>query len=243
MNHSLSRREFVAVAATGAAAMFGFEGISSMAGTAAVGQEPVLGDLPRLDGQLLMDSTSRNAMAIDYSNVFHHVPAAVLRPRSAQDVVQIVRYANERSLKVAIRGDGHSQYGQTQAAGGIVVDSRSLRTVQPPAGSSIDVQPGAYWADVAGATLGREVTPRVYPATCMMLTVGGTLSVGGIGSTSHRYGAQIDNVLELDVVTGDGRLITCSADNESELFNLALGGVGQCGIIVRARLPIVKAPK
>ncbi|HYL55481.1 MAG TPA: hypothetical protein VEU73_07880 [Gemmatimonadales bacterium] len=31
----------------------------------------------------------------------------MLRPRSAQDVVQIVQYANERSLKVAIRGDGH----------------------------------------------------------------------------------------------------------------------------------------
>lgn len=243
MSHSLSRREFVRLAATGAAAMIGFEGLSSIADAEAAAQNPVLQGLPRFDGQLLVDSTSRRAIAIDYSNVFHRIPAAVLQPRSGEDILRIVRYANDRSLKIAIRGDGHSQYGQTQAAGGIVIDSRTLRTVQPPAGSSIDVQPGAYWADVAGATLGRQVTPRIYPGTCMMLTVGGTLSVGGIGNTSHRYGAQIDNVLELDVVTGDGRLITCSDTHESELFNLVLGGVGQCGIIVRARLPLMKAPK
>ncbi|HLZ45430.1 MAG TPA: FAD-binding protein [Gemmatimonadales bacterium] len=231
MNHSLSRREFVSVAATGAATMLGLEV-----------QNPVLHGAPRLDGQLLVDSASRAAIAIDYSNVYHRIPAAVLQPRSVQDVLRIVQYANERSLKVAIKGDGHSQYGQTQAARGIVIDSRTLRAVQPLTEASIDVQPGAFWTDVAGATLGRHVTPRVYPATCMMLTVGGTLSVGGIGNTSHRYGAQIDNVLELDVVTGDGRLITCSAAHESELFNLVLGGVGQCGIIVRARVPLVPAP-
>ena len=242
MSDSLSRREFVTLAATGAATIIGFDVLSSTTDIEALAQEPVLQGLPRLDGQLLVDPASRHAIAIDNGNVFHSIPAAVLRPRSAQDVVQIVQYANERSIKVAIKGDGHSQYGQTQAAGGIVIDSRSLRAILPDTASSIDVQPGAYWADVAGATLGRELRPRVYPGTCMMLTVGGTLSVGGIGSTTHRYGAQIDNVLELDVVTGDGRLITCSESHESELFNLVLGGAGQCGVIVRARLPLIKAP-
>ncbi len=243
MNDSLSRREFVTRCAIGAAAVVGADNLFGITGAVEFAQEPRLQGLPKLDGALLFDLPSRKAIAIDYSNVFHDVPAAVLRPRSVNDIVRIVQYANERSLKVAIKGDGHSQYGQTQAAGGIVIDSRSLRAVQPPAGSSIDVQPGAYWADVAGATLGRQLTPPVYPATCMMLTVGGTLSVGGIGRTSHRYGAQIDNVSELDVVTGDGALVTCSATHESELFNMVLGGAGQCGIIVRAQLRLTKAPR
>ena len=43
-------------------------------------------------------------------------------------------------------------------------------------------------------------------------------------------------------MTGDGRLVTCSPDRESELFNMVLGGLGQCGIIVRARVPLVPAP-
>lgn len=242
MSHTLSRRDFVRLAASGAATVTGLQRLGDIANARAFAQEPVLQGLPRFDGQLLVDPSSRRAIAIDASNVYHHVPAAVLRPRSARDVAQIVEYANERSLEVAIRGDGHSQYGQTQAAGGVVIDSRSLRAIRTSESSSIDVQPGAFWADVAGATLGRQLRPPVYPGTCMMLTVGGTLSVGGFGSTSPRHGAQIDNVLELDVVTGDGRLVTCSASEESELFNLVLGGLGQCGIIVRARLPLLSAP-
>jgi FAD/FMN-containing dehydrogenase len=62
--------------------------------------------------------------------MFHRVPAAVLRPRSVQDIVAMVRYANQHRLKVAIRGDGHSRYGQTQAEAGVVIDSRSLNAVR-----------------------------------------------------------------------------------------------------------------
>jgi FAD/FMN-containing dehydrogenase len=77
----------------------------------------------------------------------------------------------------------------------------------------------------------------------MTLTVGGTLSVGGLGNTSQHFGAQVDNATELDVVTGDGRLVTCSLQRESELFNMVIAGLGQCGIIVRARIRLVPAPR
>ena len=77
----------------------------------------------------------------------------------------------------------------------------------------------------------------------MMLTVGGTLSVGGMGETSYRLGAQVDHVLELGIVTGAGEFVTCSAERNSELFRMVLAGVGQCGIIVRAQLRLTRAPK
>lgn len=57
-----------------------------------------------------------------------------------------------------------------------------------------------------------------------------------------QYGALVDNVTELDVVTGDGRLVTCSPEHESELFDMVLAGQGQCGVIVRASLPLMPAP-
>jgi FAD/FMN-containing dehydrogenase len=72
--------------------------------------------------------------------------------------------------------------------------------------------------------------------------VGGTLNAGGIGNMSPRYGALVDNVTDLDVVTGDGRLVTCSPEHESELFDMVLAGQGQCGVIVRAGLPLLPAP-
>jgi FAD/FMN-containing dehydrogenase len=71
------------------------------------------------------------------------------------------------------------------------------------------------------------------------LSIGGTLSMGGIGAASFRSGAQVDNVLELEVVTGEGELKTCSAEEHPLLFKAVLGGVGQYGIIVRAKLLLV----
>ena len=63
----------------------------------------------------------------------------------------------------------------------------------------------------------------------LTLTVGGTLSVGGTGETSCRFGAQVDHVLELDVVTRRGDLLTCSSSSNAELFHMVLAGLGQCG--------------
>jgi FAD/FMN-containing dehydrogenase len=74
------------------------------------------------------------------------------------------------------------------------------------------------------------------------LTVGGTLSVGGLGGTSHRYGTQTDTVLALDAVTADGRQRSCSATESPELFQALLAGLGQCGVITRATLRLVPAP-
>src|SRR5260370_28943600 len=77
----------------------------------------------------------------------------------------------------------------------------------------------------------------------MTLSVGGILSAGGISNSSHRYGAVVDTVEELDVVTGAGDLLKCSAQQYRELFELALAGMGQCGLIASARVRLVSAPK
>lgn len=107
---------------------------------------------------------------------------------------------------------------------------------------ALDAQPGTLWGDVAKVSLAQGLTPPVM-VDAMMLTVGGTLSVGGTGETSYRYGAQVDHVLELDVVTGAGELLTCSPERNDELFRMVLAGLGQCGIIVRARLRLMPSPK
>ena len=70
----------------------------------------------------------------------------------------------------------------------------------------------------------------------LSVTVGGTLSMGGIGVASHRFGIQADNVDALEVVTGTGDLVTCSSDENQELFDAIRCGLGQFGVITRARL-------
>jgi cytokinin dehydrogenase len=98
---------------------------------------------------------------------------------------------------------------------------------------------GLKWSDLVPETIALGATPPVLTGY-IGLSVGGTLSVGGISPTLAR-GAQVDYVRELDVVTGTGDLVTCSPGRHGELFLAALGGLGQCGIITRAVFDLVPA--
>ena len=104
------------------------------------------------------------------------------------------------------------------------------------------VDAGATWKNVLNATLKQGLTPPVL-TNYLGLSIGGTLAVGGIGGSSSRYGMQTDNVLELDVVTGDGKELTCSATSNPDIFAGVLAGLGQCGVIMRATLGLVRAPE
>src|SRR2546425_7135458 len=160
MNEQLSRRKFIK-AAVGAATVIGFNlHTRSWVTRAQAATQPFAG-VPKLDGVLLFDEASRKAIAVDGGNLFHRVPAAVLRPGSVQDIITMVQYANQHALKIAIKGQGHSRYGQTQAEAGIVIDSSTFSAVHTPTAESVEAQFGALWGDVATATLAKGLTPRV----------------------------------------------------------------------------------
>ena len=144
-------------------------------------------------------------------------------------------------LKVAARGQGHSIYGRAMAGAGIVLDMKSMSAVHQVRSDHIVVDAGATWGTVLNATLAHGLTPPVL-TNYLDLSVGGTLAVGGIGGTTYRYGMQTDNVLELHVVTGDGREVTCSASSNSDLFDAVRAGLGQCGVVTRATLRLMRAP-
>jgi FAD/FMN-containing dehydrogenase len=237
----ISRRLILeGIAGCGLAARLSPVGLSWVA--AAKAQSCCPEDVPRLDGDYLVDDAARRSVARDFGRSVYRLPLAVVRPRTVDDVVRIVAYANDNGIKVAMRGQAHSLYGQALVDGGIVIDSASLRHVGPPSGDTMDAQAGAMWGDVAKAALAQRRLAPVMP-DAMMLSVGGTLSVGGMGETGYRFGAQVDHVRELDVVTGTGELVTCAPDREPELFAMMLAGLGQCGIIVRARLDLAAAEK
>ena len=59
---------------------------------------------------------------------------------------------------------------------------------------------------------------------------------------SHQYGIQAAHVNKMEMVTGLGDYVVCSKENQSDLFDCARGGLGQCGIITSVTIPLVKAP-
>ena len=200
------------------------------------------GAIKWLDGDYLVDDTSRRAVATDYGGAVRRTPRALVRARTAEDIARVVEYANGGHTKIAMRGQGHSLSGQTLIDDGIVIDATALNAVAYTSDDTLEVGAGALWGDVAKAALARGRLPPVMP-DAMMLSVGGTLSAGGSGETGFRFGAQVDHVRSLDVITGTGLLRSCSATHEPELFHMVLAGMGQCGIIVRAQLALATAGK
>jgi FAD/FMN-containing dehydrogenase len=181
------------------------------------------------------------AAARDYGNIVRRIPRAVVLPENIEEVVEAIRYARRCGARIAARGQGHSTDGQAQAEDGIIVDMSALRRIEHIGDDIAVVQAGATWRDLLAATIPRGCAPPVLTGYTG-LSVGGTLSMGGVGGASFREGVQVDHAIEVDVVTGVGELVTCSATANELLFDCVRGGVGQYGIIVRATLRTVPTP-
>jgi cytokinin dehydrogenase len=202
---------------------------------------PSLADIRRLGIEIRTDSASCDRAGSDFGKVVRRPPLAVAIPRSADDIATIVRVARAHGTKIAARGSGYSNFGQAQVEGGLVIDMRSLNGVLSVESDRVTVEAGARWSDVLSATAAHGLMPPVLTSH-LGVTVGGTLSYGGISRQSCRFGLQIDNVIALDVVTGTGEIVSCSASRDAELFEATLGGLGQCGIVARATLRLVPMP-
>jgi cytokinin dehydrogenase len=191
----------------------------------------------RVRGEVLTDLATRREFSTDFGRLVERVPAVVVRPASVDDVVAVVRFAAEAGLGVTARGAAHSQNGQGLSAGGILLDMRSLagEIVVDVERRCVSSLAGTLWRDLLAETLRYGLLPPVLTNN-LDVTVGGTLSVAGIGVASFRAAAQVDQCGELEVVTGAGDRIVCSPTAEPELFDAVRAGLGLCGLITRATL-------
>nr|GLL24924.1 cytokinin dehydrogenase 6-like [Ipomoea trifida] len=189
--------------------------------------------------------------ARDFGNRYHHLPLAVLHPKSVADISTTIKHVWQMGpgseLTVAARGHGHSLQGQAQAHQGIIINMESLRggdimRVHEGRFPFVDVPAGELWINVLHETLKYGLAPKSW-TDYLHLTVGGTLSNAGISGQAFRHGPQISNVHQLEVVTGKGEVVTCSEEQNADLFHGVLGGLGQFGIITRARISLEPAPK
>lgn len=188
--------------------------------------------------------------AKDFGNIHHFPPLAVLHPKTVSDISHTLKHVFEMGfaseLKVAARGHGHSLQGQAQAHGGLVINMESLQGPEMKVHNGelpyVDVSGGELWINILHETLRHGLAPKSW-TDYLHLTVGGTLSNAGISGQAFKHGPQINNIFQLEVITGKGEVVTCSANRNADLFYGVLGGLGQFGIITRARISLEPAPK
>lgn len=206
-------------------------------------------DLIQTESQLSFSLEDIYEASHDFGNMITSEPSGVLHPSSTHDVAKLVKLAYEspHGFPVSARGHGHSINGQAQTGNGVVVQMSGSRGLTPrPVVNEelmyVDVWGGELWIDVLNSTLMYGLAPRSW-TDYLYLSVGGTLSNAGISGQAFNHGPQISNVHEIDVVTGKGEVVTCSDNQSSELFHAVMGGLGQFGIITRARIALEPSPQ
>jgi cytokinin dehydrogenase len=160
----------------------------------------------------------------------------VAQPTSPEQLARLIECAAQRGLRVCVRGAGLSQSGQSIPEDGLTLSTRGLREIDLLP-DSVRCGAGVTWRELSERLAPFAKAPRVAPLN-LDLTIGGTLSAGGFGATSHRHGLAVSNVRAVDVVLGDGRYVHATRSEASEVYNAVLGGAGQFGVIVTAELEL-----
>ena len=190
-----------------------------------------------LGDRILLDEEVRSQYRSDFGRMVDRLPSAVARCTSAEEVAEVIRFCRERRIPVVPRGQAHTQSGQATTDVGVVVDTSSMQTIHEidEAGETATVDSGVIWRQLVRAAGEKGMVPRVLTNN-LGVSIGGTLSMAGLGVASFRYGTQADNVDELQVVTGAGEVVVCSREQNRELFDMVRCSLGQFGIITRAKV-------
>jgi FAD/FMN-containing dehydrogenase len=157
-------------------------------------------------------------------------PALIVRCTSQNDVISAVQFARSQQLHVAVRGGGHSVGGLAVCDQGMVIDLSRMKGLEvDPVTSRARAEPGLTLGEFTHGTqeFGLATTTGIVSTTGLSgLTLG-----GGIGWLMGRYGLTVDNLLSVDLVTAEGKRLTASATQESDLFWAVRGGGGNFGIV------------
>jgi|Tabmets5t2r1_1033131.scaffolds.fasta_scaffold02429_4 FAD/FMN-containing dehydrogenase len=203
--------------------------------------------LDALRGQVIRpDDLDYDSTRAVFNGMVDKRPALIVRPAGSADVVDAVKYARQQGLPVAVRCGGHSVAGKSATDGGVLIDLRSLKGVHvDPDTRTAYCNAGVLWGEYDRET---QAFGLATPGGRMTTTgVGGFALGGGYGWLSPVYGLTCDNLLSVDVVTADGRIVTASEDINPELFWGLRGGGGNFGVVTSYRFrlhpvgPIVRA--
>ena len=192
-----------------------------------------------LDGIVHTPDQFTSEQTQNYGRIFQWTPRFVVQPANQKDVSALIAFCRQHKLHLTNRGSAHSQSQLAINQDGVLADMKGMNRIGAvdEKNMTVDVEPGVVWRDLVHHLKKWNLVPKVLTNN-LGVTIGGTLSMAGIGVASFKYGSQGDNVAEMDVVTGDGKLVTCSPDSNPDLFWGVIAGLGSFGIITRARLQL-----
>jgi len=174
----------------------------------------------------------------------------LLRPRTSDELAEIVHSASRKGLPISVSGCRHSMGGQQFATDSICIDARSLDRVISfdQERGLIEAEAGIQWPKLIRTYLDAQADKAKQWGIAQKQTGADTFTLGGsLSSNVHGRGLAmkplISNIESFTLINADGKSICCSRDENKELFGLAIGGYGLFGLIDSVTLRLVPRQK
>ncbi len=177
-------------------------------------------------------------------------PAAVVWPRSAEDVAAVARFAKTASLSIVPWGGGTGLMGGARPGlHSLVIDFRRMRRVRriDAISRTATAEAGIVLEDLDRRLRKRRLSLGHDPWSRPRATLGGAIGTNGIGYAGYLRGTMGDQVLGLEVVLADGTIIRTRPAARSttglDLRRLFIGTEGTMGIVTAATLRVFPVPE
>jgi FAD/FMN-containing dehydrogenase len=184
-----------------------------------------------LRGSLLLngDDGYDHARAV-WNAMINKRPALIARCEGPADVVNSINFARANSLRVSVRGGGHSISGKSVCEGGLMIDMSNMNSVRVNGRAATASADGGCLEghiDREASLVGLATTGGIVSHTgAAGLTLG-----GGYGRLCRKFGLACDNLIGADIVTVDGTFRHVSNDENPELLWALKGGGGNFGVV------------
>src|SRR4030042_5080352 len=174
----------------------------------------------KLDGDVFSDDTYKILYATDAS-AYREMPLAIVRPKNTDDLIKLIRFANDEKITLIPRTAGTSLAGQVVGNGIIVDVSRYFTQILEinKEENWVKVQPGVILDELNlllesyGLYFGPETSTS---NRCMM---GGMVGNNSCGSHSIIYGSTRDHLLEVKCLLSDGSEVIFNDLNDNEFLD------------------------
>ncbi|GAB1319837.1 Berberine bridge enzyme [Madurella fahalii] len=172
-------------------------------------------------------------------------PAAVVRPQTAEDISGVIKCAAANNVKVQTKSGGHSygNYGLGGVDGAVAIDMVNFQ--------HFSIDDSTWQATIGAGTRLGEVSEKLHKAggramahgVCPGVGIGGHATIGGLGPMSRMWGSCLDHVIEVEVVTADGKIQRASNSENSDLFWALRGAASGFGVITEFVVKTHPEPK
>lgn len=179
------------------------------------------------------------------------MPSAVAWPKNTNEVVKIVKYANDKNICVIPRGAGTATTGASVplTKESIVLSFEKMKKLLEfdTGNLTVVVEPG-----IINSRLQREAEYLGFfyppdPASLDICTIGGNIATNAGGPRAVKYGVTRDYVLEIEAVLPDGSIVKTGGKTYKravgyDLKNIFIGSEGTLGIFTKLRLKLLPLP-